>query len=235
MYGSVENPLFLAKDVAEWIDYTETRKGSRNVSKMLNMVDSNDKVLSLIVIAGFPREAWFLTEDGLYEVLMQSRKPIAKQFKRKVKEILKSIRKHGAYMTPETLKEALLSPDFLIQLAEKLKEEQEKNRRLTMTNAALTKEANEWDDRSMVIRLIRKYGSCKYENRFGFAWDEFYRTLNYKLHINLRTRLSYNGDRRKKPIDMIRDDEWKDVLRVAVAMCESVGIDTAEILSKHAA
>lgn len=52
---------------------------------------------------------WFLTEDGLYEVLMQSRKPIAKQFKKEVKKILKSIRKNGAYirnqenMTPEQL------------------------------------------------------------------------------------------------------------------------------------
>ena len=41
---------------------------------------------------------WFLTEDGLYEVLMQSRKPIAKQFKKKVKEILKQIRKTGGYI-----------------------------------------------------------------------------------------------------------------------------------------
>lgn len=43
-------------------------------------------------------EYWFLTEDGLYEVLMQSRKPKAKEFKKEVKKILKSIRKHGGYV-----------------------------------------------------------------------------------------------------------------------------------------
>ena len=50
-----------------------------------------------------------LTEDGLYEVLMQSRKPIAKEFKREVKKILKSVRKNGGYLagqendTPEMI------------------------------------------------------------------------------------------------------------------------------------
>lgn len=48
-------------------------------------------------VSGQDRDVWFLTEDGLYEVLMQSRKPIAKQFKRGVKEILKSLRRTGSY------------------------------------------------------------------------------------------------------------------------------------------
>jgi prophage antirepressor-like protein len=47
--------------------------------------------------SGQLRKMWFLTEDGLYEVLMQSRKPIAKEFKRQVKIILKDIRRHGLY------------------------------------------------------------------------------------------------------------------------------------------
>ena len=46
-------------------------------------------------------EYWFLTEDDLYEVLMQSRKPKAKEFKKEVKKILKSIRKHGGYIVPQ--------------------------------------------------------------------------------------------------------------------------------------
>ncbi len=67
-----------------------------------------------------------LTENGLYEVLMQSRKPIAKEFKKGIKEILKSIRKHGAYLTPQKIEEVLLSPDTLIKLATNLKEEQQR-------------------------------------------------------------------------------------------------------------
>ena len=122
MYGTVEQPLFLAKDVAEWIEYNLS-----SINKMLNKVDEEEKTTRKISPSGsnYQTEAWFLTEDGLYEVLMQSRKPIAKQFKKKVKEILKDIRKHGAYMTEETLEKSLTSPDFLIRLATELKHEKE--------------------------------------------------------------------------------------------------------------
>ena len=78
IYGSVDEPLFLAKDVAEWIEYTKTSQGYYNVSKMLQVVNEDEKLLSQLVIGGQTREVWMLTEDGLYELLMQSRKPIAK-------------------------------------------------------------------------------------------------------------------------------------------------------------
>ena len=125
MYGDFDNPLFLAKDVAEWIDYDLS-----SVNKMLKTVDEEEKLNGTILLSGQNREMWFLTEDGLYEVLMQSRKPIAKQFKKEVKVILKSVRKHGAYMTDETLEKAITSPDFLIRLATELKNEQEQRREL---------------------------------------------------------------------------------------------------------
>ena len=68
----------------------------------------------------------FLTESGVYKLIFKSRKPSAERFSDWVAdEVLPSIRKHGAYMTQETLEKALTSPDFLIQLATKLKEEQE--------------------------------------------------------------------------------------------------------------
>ena len=85
MYGTIEEPLFLAKDVAEWIEHSD-------VSKMMKSVDEDEKVKNIVRTLGGNQEMWFLTEDGLYEVLMQSRKPIAKQFKKQVKEILKSLR-----------------------------------------------------------------------------------------------------------------------------------------------
>lgn len=121
IYGSPDEPLFLAKDVANWIEHSDT-------SKMIRSVDENEKVKNNVPTLGGMQESWFLTEDGLYEVLMQSRKPIAKQFKKEVKTILKSVRKHGAYMTESTIEQALTSPDFLIQLATNLKEEQEKRK-----------------------------------------------------------------------------------------------------------
>lgn len=118
VYGDIENPLFLAKDVAEWIEHSD-------VSTMTRAIDDSEKLIQTIFVSGQNREVLMLTEDGLYEVLMQSRKPIAKQFKKEVKVILKSIRKNGAYMTENTLEQVLNNPDFGIQLLTKLKEEQE--------------------------------------------------------------------------------------------------------------
>lgn len=123
IYGDFENPLFLAKDVAEWIEHSNSRS-------MLDSVDDTEKVVRNVYTLGGNQESWFSTEDGLYEVLMQSRKPIAKSFKKEVKEILKSVRKHGAYMTDRTLEEALANPDFGIKLFTKLKEEKEARKKL---------------------------------------------------------------------------------------------------------
>lgn len=90
VYGTAEDPLFLAKDVAKWI-------GHSDVSMMMRNVDEDEKVTSNVCTPGGRQNAWFLTEDGLYEVLMQSRKPIAKQFKKGVKDILKTIRRTGEF------------------------------------------------------------------------------------------------------------------------------------------
>ena len=126
VFGTPEDPLFLGKDVADWIDH-------KKPSEMLANVDDDEKIKVKInpsdTIAGVLQsntEYWFLTENGVYEVLMQSRKPIAKQFKKQVKEILKSIRKNGAYIDPETLEKMIMSPDFGIKLLTALKEEKDK-------------------------------------------------------------------------------------------------------------
>lgn len=93
MYGSYENPLFLAKDVAEWINYDTS-----SVNKLIMSVDEDERLVGITFRSGQKRKSHFLTEDGFYEVLMQSRKPIAKQFKKEVKLILKQIRKTGGYI-----------------------------------------------------------------------------------------------------------------------------------------
>lgn len=73
IYGDAENPLFLAKDIAGWIEYNIS-----SINKLLSNVDDSEKVRKIIPTPGGNQEAWFLTEDGLYEVLIQSRKSIAK-------------------------------------------------------------------------------------------------------------------------------------------------------------
>ena len=90
------------------------RDYSGRTGQMLNTVDEDEKLIRTIFLSGQNREAWFLTENGLYEVLMQSRKAIAKEFKRQAKTILKEIRMTGKYevspqiKVPTTLKETLL-------------------------------------------------------------------------------------------------------------------------------
>lgn len=109
IYGTAEEPLFLARDVAELIDYSKTSKGNFNVSAMLRNIDEDEKGINIVNTPGGNQEMLFLTEAGLYEVLFQSRKPIAKQFKKQVKAILKEIRLNGGYIndnaTPQQLEE----------------------------------------------------------------------------------------------------------------------------------
>lgn len=89
MYGNIENPWFMASDVAEWIEHSNARS-------MIKTIDESEKGVKNVYTLGGIQSKWFLTEDGLYEVCMQSRKPIAKQMKKEIKQYLKSIRLTGA-------------------------------------------------------------------------------------------------------------------------------------------
>ncbi len=119
IYGDSENSLFLAKDVAMLIEHSD-------VSTMLRTVNEDEKLTQTMFVSGQNRDCWFLTEDGLYEVLLQSRKPIAKEFKKQVKQILHEIRRHGVYATPQTLDAMLADPDLAIRLFSELKTERMK-------------------------------------------------------------------------------------------------------------
>lgn len=91
VFGTPEYPLFKASDVASWIEHSNPRM-------MLQNIDEDEKVVRNVYTRGGSQETWFVTEYGLYEILMLSRKPIAKEFKKKVKEILKSLRVTGIYI-----------------------------------------------------------------------------------------------------------------------------------------
>lgn len=95
VYGDFENPLFMAREVAEMIEYQKTNQGKWNTAKMLKMVDEDEKIKGIPFrdtvgeTKSYRGVVWFLTEQGLYEVLFQSRSPKAKEFKKVVKNILK--------------------------------------------------------------------------------------------------------------------------------------------------
>lgn len=118
IYGTAENPLFLAKDIAELIEHSRA-------SEMLKTVDDDEKLMQPILASGQNYNMWFLTEDGLYEVLMSSKKQQAKVFKKKVKEILKTIRKHGSYMTDAKAQDVIFGnglADLLLQAGNQIKQ-----------------------------------------------------------------------------------------------------------------
>lgn len=112
-------PLFVAADVCRALDIANNRDA-------MGRLDDDEKGVVSTDTPGGVQQMACVTEAGLYSLVLGSRKQEAKRFKRWVThEVIPSIRKHGAYMTPQTLEQALLSPDFLLQLAQRLKEEQE--------------------------------------------------------------------------------------------------------------
>lgn len=118
-------PWFVGKDVAEALGYTDPNKA------IVMHVDEEDKLNDKTASSLGQRGGWLINESGLYSLVLSSKLPTAKKFKRWVtSEVIPSIRKTGAYMTPDKLEEVLLKPDTLIQLAQNLKTEQEKRRAL---------------------------------------------------------------------------------------------------------
>ena len=118
-------PKFKLSDVCKIL---EIGNPSQVKTRLEDGVISNEGILDSL---GRTQQATFVNEDGLYDVILDSRKPEAKKFRKWItSDVLPSIRKHGAYMTPETIEQALLNPDTIIQLATNLKSEQEKRKRL---------------------------------------------------------------------------------------------------------
>lgn len=115
----------VGKDVAQVLGYKNPQEAIRT------HVDDDDKGVSEILTPGGKQNVPIINESGLYSLVLSSKLQSAKKFRRWVtSEVLPSIRKHGAYMTPETLEAAILNPDYLIKVATALKQETEKRKAL---------------------------------------------------------------------------------------------------------
>lgn len=122
---------FCGSDVAKALGYSNAPDAIGKHCKKDGIVKC-DSVDSL----GRKNTLSFINEGNVYRLITHSKLPAAEQFERWVfEEVLPSIRKHGAYMTPETLEQAILNPDYLIQIATALKEEREKRKLLETENA----------------------------------------------------------------------------------------------------
>ena len=123
-------PWFVLADVCKVLELSSPHKvADRLENDERNQIPVTDSL-------GRYQNTAIINESGLYTVILRSDKPQAKPFRKWVTSVvLPSIRKHGAYMTEQTLERALTSPDFLIELATQLKTEQEQRRRLETTVA----------------------------------------------------------------------------------------------------
>lgn len=189
-------PFFVGKDAATAIGYSNTRKAIRD------HVKSKYQREERIVTPFGAQTMTVISEPGLYQLASESKLPSAGPFQDWVyEEVLPSIRKHGAYMTPETIEKAIYNPDFIINLATKLKDEQAKTAALTADNEtmkpkALFADAVATSHTSILIgdlaKLIRQNGVDIGQNRlFGWLRDHGY--------------LIGKGDRRNMPTQRAMD------------------------------
>lgn len=166
-------PWFVGKDVAVILGYSNPRDA------LVKHVDDEDKGVAKCDTLGGTQDLRVINESGLYSLILSSKMPNARKFKHWVtSEVLPSIRRHGAYMTEDTIEKALTSPDFLIQLATNLKEEREKRKLLEAENKAnapkvLFADTVTASERSILVRdlakLLKQKGIEIGEKRL-YAW-----------------------------------------------------------------
>lgn len=128
-------PWFVGSEIASILKYTNPQKAIRD------HVREKHKLTERFFLSGQNRKVILIDEAGLYSLVLRSKLPQAEEFQEWVTSgVLPAIRKHGGYLTPEKVQEALMNPDVLIQLATQLKAEQERNKALQATAERLERD-----------------------------------------------------------------------------------------------
>lgn len=181
-------PWMVGKDVAQALGYADT------FGALKKHVDEEDKQNCRFGSFESNRGLTIINESGLYSLVLSSKLPGAKRFRRWVTgEVLPSIRKHGAYMSPETLQQALLNPDTMIQLCQQLKDEQERSARLKEANDRLEPAARYAHDclladgGRLASSIAQEYGMSaikfnKLLHRLGIQYKQGGQWLLYAKH-----------------------------------------------------
>lgn len=163
-------PWFIGKDLTDVLGY---QNGSRDINRH---VDNEDKTDVVIHDGRQNRNMVAVNESGLYALIFGSKLSKAKEFKRWVtSEVLPSIRKHGTYMTAETIEKALTDPDTIIQLATTLKEERKQRLIAEQRVSELQPKASYYD-------LILQNKSLLSVTQIAKDYGKSARWLNQKLH-----------------------------------------------------
>lgn len=181
-----DEPYFVGKDVAEILGY------SRPDNAIRNHVDDEDKLMHQFSASGQNRNMTVINESGLYSLILSSKLPQAKEFKRWVtSEVLPSIRKHGMY----ALDELLDNPDLLIATVQKLKEEREQRKALEVQVSVMTPKAKYFDnlvDKTDLVNIrdtakmlkIKEHNFVKYLLDNNFLYRDKKGTLKPYAHYN---------------------------------------------------
>ena len=245
-FGSVRTleingePYFVGKDVTDILGY---QNGSRDINRH---VDEDDREKVMIFDGNQDKESIIINESGLYSLILSSKLPNAKKFKRWVtSEILPSIRKTGGYLANSDMMVSTyfgnLPPEqqtLVKGLFDNIIAQQTKIDTLTTTNEVLTTDILSWADRPLVNALVRRYAGYACDGNFASAWIEFKKELLYKYSININSRITaYINKNGKKPhtLDVITDDEVLSALKTIVSLCENKNIDISDLLNKHKA
>ena len=145
-FGSVRTiihdgePWFVAADVCRALELGDTHKA-------VERLDDDEKGRSSIPTLGGAQELLMVNEPGLYALVLGSRKPEARAFKRWIThEVIPTIRKHGGYLTPPTIEQLLDNPDLIVEMALKLKAEREKTTALERELLVAKPKAEYFDD-----------------------------------------------------------------------------------------
>lgn len=149
--------LMTREQIGRALEYSDPQKAIDNIhSRNKDRLDKFSVTLKLRATDGKMYYTKLYTAKGIYEICRFSRQPKADKFMDWVWDVVESIRKHGAYMTPQRIEEVLLNPDTIIQLATALKEEQQKRleaERLTNQIAV--------SENSILVRELAKVASKK--------------------------------------------------------------------------
>lgn len=152
-------PWFVLNDVVQVLGLTNARMVKERLQ------DDVSGTYTIPDALGRPQDTTIINEDGLYDVILESRKPEAKAFRKWItSEVIPTIRKHGAYMTPETIEKTILNPDYIIQIATRLKAEQTariaaENQLDSQRSMVAFAETCMDSERNMLVREVAKLAS----------------------------------------------------------------------------
>lgn len=216
-------PLFCLTDVAKALGYNRPADAVNQHCKGVVVLPTPTN--------GGMQNIKFGKEGEVYRLTMKSKLPEAEKFQDWVcNDVLPSIRKHGTYMTEQTLEKALLSPDYLIRLATQMKEEQQKrieaeevNKKLSEANIyqtqvieGLTKQIPLAEMRQRIVQIVQKGGPQTVRANWRLLYQEF----DKKYHKNLTARMNNGGYKNK--LDVIESlDMMPQLYDLACRLFES--------------